>query len=249
MATTGPNLQSDIHQGSMMLRYDDEQYPARVLIDAETLDNQAIRDIELDRARHALAYLKAKIGNDAMRELLKDDLYRTAERCRQWIDASGGEWKSGAMELIVPGPSAETFHAWFFQMMGQDRQPDLRASHPEHFLNRPLGAHAEVIENVGQDDLPWHIKLDFTPPDTEFPTEWDPDYPVSTRLGAIINDAEGRRIGSAIHEMRDADDGLHIKLTIHLPLAAPDELIIGHLHHFSVEFRNWTRMALNAADG
>lgn len=66
----------------MMPRYDDEQYSARALIDAKTLDNQAIRNIELDRARRALAYLKAKIGNSAMRELLKDDLDRTAERCR-----------------------------------------------------------------------------------------------------------------------------------------------------------------------
>ncbi len=155
-----------------MHRYDDEHYPARVLIDGRTLENRTIRDMELDRARRALAYLKAKIGNDAMRELLQGDLDRTAERAGQWVDASDGEWKSGVMELIVPGPSAETFHAWFFQMMGQDRQAELRAAHPEHFLNRPLGAHAEVIENVGQDDLPWHIKLDFTPPDTQFPTEW-----------------------------------------------------------------------------
>ena len=50
-----------------------------------------------------------------------------------------------------------------------------------------------------------------------------------------------------IHEMRDAEDGLHIKLTIHLPQAAPDDLITGHLHHFSVEFRNWTRAAMEAA--
>lgn len=245
--STSTTIDREPDQRSTMTRYDDEHYTARVLIGSVALDNQAIRDIELARARRALAYLKAKIGNDAMRELLQDDLDSTTERSRQWVDASDGEWKSGVMELIVPGPGAEAFHAWFFQMMGQDRQTDLRAAHPEHFLNRPLGKHAEVIENIGQDDLPWHIKLDFTPPDAEFPTEWDPDYPVSTRLGAIINDAEGRRIGSAIHEMRDADDGLHIKLTIHLPRAAPNELIIGHLHHFSVEFRNWTRMALNAA--
>lgn len=224
--------------------YNDDAYPAAALIGGQTLDNAAIRGIELMRARSALAYLKAKIGNEAMRELLKDDLARTQARSRALVEASDGRWKSDVVELVVPGPAAGTFHAWFMRMMKEDRQPELRAAHPEHFMNVPLGPHAEVIENVGQDDLPWFIRLDFTAPDVEFPTAWDPVYPPEHRLGAIINDADGLRIGSAIHEMRDGDDGLHVKLTIHLPDAAPDALVIGHLHHFSVEFRNWTRAAM-----
>lgn len=229
-----------------MPRHDDTSYPARAIINGTTLDNEAIRGIELTRARRALAYLKAKIGNDVMRFLLKDELDRSAGRVRGWSDASGGAWKSGTVELIVPRPNAHVFHAWFLEVIKHDRQVELRAAHPEHFLNRPLGSHAEVIENIGHDQDPWHIMLDFTPPDTKFPTPWDPAYPASERLGAIINDAGGRRISSAIHEMRDSEDGLHVKLTIHLPEAAPDELVTGHLHHFAVEFRNWTRMALAA---
>lgn len=229
-----------------MPRHDDTSHTARAIIDGTTLDDEAIRGIELTRARRALAYLKAKIGNDPVRLLLKDELDRSAKRVRGWVAASGGAWKSGTVEVIVPGPGARAFHAWFMEAMRHDRQVELRAAHPEHFLNRPLGPHAEVIENVGQDRDPWHIKLDFTAPDAEFPTAWDPAYPAAERLGAIINDAGGRRIGSAIHEVRDAGDGLHVKLTIHLPEAAPDELVVGHLHHFAVEFRNWTRMASEA---
>ena len=230
-----------------MPRHDHTSHPARAIIDGTTLDTEALRGIELTRARRALAYLKSKIGNDAMRVLLKDELDRSAARVRGWMDASGGRWKSGTVELAVPGPGARTFHTWFMETMSHDRQTELRAAHPEHFLNRPLGAHAEVIENIGHDGDPWHIMLDFTSPDAEFPTAWDPAYPAAERLGAIINDAEGRRIGSAIHEMRDAEDGLHIKLTIHLPEAAPDALVTGHLHHFAVEFSNWTRMALETS--
>lgn len=225
----------------------DIDFGARALIAGRTLDDVAIRDIELTRSRRALAYLKAKIGNAAMRDLLKDDLVHTQARNRQWIEASGGRWKSGSLELVVPGPAAAVFHGYFMTMMKEDRQPELRAGHPEHFMNVPLGPHAEVIENVGQDDLPWFIRLDFTSPDTEFPAPWDPAYPAEHRLGAFINDADGLRIGSAIHEMRDAEDGLHIKLTIILPDAAPDALIGGHLQHFAVEFRNWTRVAKERA--
>ena len=47
--------------------------------------------------------------------------------------------------------------------------------------------------------------------------------------------------------MRDADDGLHLKLTIHLPKAAPDTFVTGHFQHFSVEFGNRTRAAIKAA--
>ena len=104
-----------------------------------------------------------------------------------------------------------------------------------------------MIENVGQDDLPWFIRLDFTPPDTAFPAPWDPAHPREHRLGAFINDADGLRIGSAIHEMRDADDGLHVMLTIILPDAAPDRFVDGHLQHFAVESRNWTHAAQDKA--
>ncbi|WP_267425722.1 hypothetical protein [Methylobacterium sp. GC_Met_2] len=225
----------------------DIDFPARAHIGDRTLANADIRDIELARARRALAYLKARIGNTGMRELLRDDLDRARAQNRAWVEASGGRWKSGTVELVVPGPRAAAFHAFFMAMMKEDRQSELRAAHPEHFMNVPLGPHAEVIENVGQDDLPWFIRLTFTASDAEFPTPWDPAYPAEHRLGAIINDADGQRIGSAIHEMRDAEDGLHVKLSIHLPEAAPDALVTGHLHHFSVEFRNWTRAAMEAA--
>lgn len=218
-------------------------FGARALIAGRTLCDAAIRDIELARARRALAYLKAKIGNAAMRDLLKDDIEQTQARNREWVKASNGRWKWGSLELVVPGPGAAAFHEYFMTMMKEDRELELRAGHPEHFMNVPLGPHAEVIENVGHDDLPWFIRLDFTPPCTEFPAPWDPAYPAEHRLGAFINDAEGLRIGSAIHEMRDANDGLHVKLTIILPDAAPDALIEGHLHHFAVEFRNWTHGA------
>ena len=57
---------------------------------------------------------------------------------------------------------------------------------------------------------------------------------------------QDRRISTVVHEMRDAEDGLQLKLTVHLPEAAPEALIEGHLHHYMIEWRNWTRMALAA---
>ena len=195
---------------------------------------------ELTRAHGALAYLKAKIGNDRMKELRADDVATMTRRTGDWARKSTG-WKNANFKLIVPGPGAAAFHSWFMQMMKEDRQLELRAAHPDHFMNIPLGRTANVIENVGEDNLPWHIELEFTTDEGRFPLSWDPAY--GERLGAVIFNADHVQIGSAMHEMRDVPEGTEISLTIILPDAAPESLLEGHLRHFAVEFRNWTRMA------
>lgn len=219
--------------------HDDD--PTFALIGDERLDRVAIARLELARARGAPAFLKAKLGNERMRELLAGEVRQTADRTAAWAAASDGRWRTGVLELVVPGPSAKDFHAFFMGMMREDRQSELRAAHPDHFMNVPLGPRAEVIENVGEDDLPWFIHLEFTDDPARFPGEWNPDYP--ERLGAVIRNLDGVQIGSAMHEMRDAEDGTHIRLTISLPEASPPRLVRGHLEHFAVEFGNWTRAA------
>lgn len=220
----------------------DLTYKATGRIEDEVLNNDDIRNMELVRARRSLAYLKQKIGNDAMRVLLKEELDDATARTNEWMEASGGEWISGALLLETPGPSAAYFHRWFLTKMKNREEALFRAGHPDHFLNHPIEGGAEVIENVGEDDEPWHIFVRFVGDDTAFPTAWDSSY--TERFGAFITDREGRRIGSALHELKDLPNGLGIKLTIHLPSAAPAHLVRGHLHHFAIEFRNWTMAAL-----
>lgn len=211
------------------------------LIGDDRLDAIDIVKLELARAKGALEFIKAKIGNERMRELLDDEVRLSADRTAEWARQSGGAWRSGVLELVVPGPSAKAFHGFFMTMMKENRQDELRAAHPDHFMNVPLPGRAEVIENVGEDDIPWFIHLEFTDDPAKFPTTWDDSYP--ERLGAIIRNVDGVLIGSAMHEMKDADDGTHIRLTITLPEAAPEALVRGHLEHFAVEFGTWTRHA------
>ncbi len=211
------------------------------LIGSDRLEVADIAKLELARAKGALAFLKAKIGNDRMRELLADEVRLSADQTAAWAKASDGQWQVGSLELVVPGPSAKAFHGYFMAMMKEDRQVELRAGHPDHFMNVPMGLRAEVIENVGEDNLPWFIHLEFTADPSSFPIGWDDSYP--ERLGALIRNIDGVLIGSAMHEMKDAPDGTHIRLTIILPTAAPEHLVRGHLEHFAVEFGNWTRRA------
>ena len=201
-----------------------QDFPARAIIASEApATNDDIDAWELDRARHALAYLKQKLGNDAMHDLLRDDLARMTAQVRAWVQASGGAWQTGCVELIVPGPSAPEFHAWYDAAMADAREPELRAGHPEHFVSHPQAAGTiEVVENVGETEWPWRVFYRSLPPDAEYPSAWDPRYPV--RFGAELVDAEGRRVGFSMRELRDADDGLHLKLTSHLARGLPAKL-------------------------
>lgn len=204
---------------------------------------------ELTRAQGALAYLKARIGNDKMRELLADDLAETTKRTEAWAADSTG-WKNASFTLVLPGPDAVTFHQFFLSLMQQDRELEMRAGHPDHFLNHPVeggAGGAQVIENLGEDDLPWYIDLTFSTDQDKYPVSWDDAYP--ERVGAIIFNSNGTQIGSAMHEMRDTSDGMEIKFTVILPNAAPDALLDGHLRHFAVEWRNWARLGREETAG
>lgn len=220
---------------------DDRSLPATATFAGGQLTNGDIRDAELGRARHALAYLKHKLGNDAMRELLRDDIAEMTARVRGWVQASDGAWQSGSVRLHVPGPSAKAFQAWYASAMANAREAELRAGHPEHFISHPHSGVIEVVENIGETDLPWRVTYRTLPEDADFPMPWDAGYTV--RFGAELVDADGLRVGFTMRQSRDAADGLHLKLTTHLPAAAPRGIVDRHLQHFAIEFRNWSPFA------
>lgn len=148
-------------------------FAADALIAGARLTNEDILNAELERARHALAYLKGKIGNDSMRELLADDLDEMTAQVQGWVEASNGAWQSGSVELVLPGPSAAAFRAWYAEAMAKSWETQLRAGHPEHFINHPTHDAIEVVENVGETELPWHIFYRSLPEDATYPSLWD----------------------------------------------------------------------------
>ncbi len=217
-----------------------EAFRAKAMLGADLWDDRVLRDEELARSRHALAYLKARIGDAAMRDLLADDLASTTALVRDWVEQSAGRWRTDRVELIVPGPSAEAFHCWYERAMAERREAVLRAGHPEHFVLHPTDDGIEVVENVGETDLPWRIFYRSLPDDA-FPLPWAEGYPV--RFGAEIVNVDGLRVGYTMHQSRDAEDGMHLLLRTLLPQAAPPSLVERHLRHFAIEFTNWTRTA------
>jgi hypothetical protein len=212
------------------------------LADSRRLSNADVRDAELLRARHALAYLTAKLGTDAMLQLLADDLDRTASEVHGWVAASAGEWQGGTLQLAIQRLKAQAFQDWYAELVERDRQPVLRAGHPEHFVNHRATDDIEVVENVGETELPWHIRYHTLPEDDgDFPMAWDPGYPVRYGMAILMDNAT---VGYSMRQSRDSREGMELLLTTFLPAAGPAGLAARHLHHFAIEFRNWTRLAL-----
>lgn len=99
-------------------------------ISGAVLDDADIRHLELLRARRSNAYLKKRIGNDAMLELLADDLDDSTAEVRGWVEQSGGEWQSWALEMSVRGPSAQYFEDWFMGNMKDRHEALFRSGRP-----------------------------------------------------------------------------------------------------------------------
>lgn len=211
------------------------------LADGRRLGNADVRDAELIRARHALAYLTAKLGTDAMLQLLADDLDRTASEVHSWAADCAGEWQTGTLQLVIEGLKAQAFQDWYAELVTHDRQLVLRAGHPEHFVNHRVTDDIEVVENIGETELPWHIRYHALPEDSDFPMAWNPDYPVRYGMAILMGNAT---VGYSMRQSRDTRDGMELRLTTFLPAAGPAGLATRHLHHFAIEFRNWARLAL-----
>lgn len=205
--------------------------------------------LELARARHVLAYLKGKIGNDAMLELLATDLRRMTAQVREWVEASRGEWAHRSVDLIVPGPKSAAFKSWYDDAWtgGAGREPELRAGHPEHLVSHAISTpgNAQVVESIGETELPWLV---FYAPLAEgelFPEPWSDDF--SVHFGSQLLDEGGTRIAYTLHQLRDVPDGTRMRLTAYLPASTPAKTVDRHLRHLCIEFQNWAAIARSQA--
>lgn len=220
---------------------DDRTFETVAVLDGATLTQHDIRSHEITRARRALAYLKDRIGDEAMRSLLADDIAQMMRTVRDWVDASQGRWRAASVTLKLPGPGAEHFKDWYAAVVDGHRGAAMRAGHPEHYLNTPGDNGIEVIEPIGETGLPWRIRYRTVDPESALPVPWATGFPV--RFAAEIVDMDGVRVGYSLRALRGTADGMEMRLTTCLPEATPDETVARHLQHFAIEYRNWAVLA------
>ncbi|WP_433204056.1 hypothetical protein ACQP1G_15255 [Nocardia sp. CA-107356] len=116
-----------------MRRYDNlaSESPTTVAFDDVILDDAAIRETELLRARRSLPYLRDRIGNEGMRTVLDDDHRAVNKQVLSWLDRSDGRWRSGSLLLRGPRPPVGRFRAWFSGNPARRNGLVFAAAHPE----------------------------------------------------------------------------------------------------------------------
>lgn len=63
------------------------------------------------------------------------------------------------------------------------------------------------------------------------------DYPIQAAGVSYLKN--GLAIGAVRHQIRDTENGCHIKLTVEFPALMPDRNIRAHQYHLACEFFNW----------
>ncbi|MFE5326836.1 hypothetical protein ACFRCG_10655 [Embleya sp. NPDC056575] len=213
----------------------------RTVIDGTEYTQDDIRRWELDRARNALALLKDRIGDAAMREMLTEDLRAADEIMAPLPDASGGVWRSAVTEMEIGGITAEQFLTWWQGRLASADRTALLSANPEHYLADSADGVVEIIETIGSGPLRFFLTFH---DGVEIEDEGHETYPV--RIGGTGRLTDGTEICRVMHEFGDGPRGLRIRLTIQFPAGAPEHVFTGHQWHFACEFRNWLEAAHTA---
>ncbi|MFJ7910410.1 hypothetical protein [Kitasatospora sp. NPDC096204] len=213
----------------------------RTVIDGTEYTQDDIRQWELNRARNALTLLKNRIGDEAMRELLAEDLRAADETMAPLPDASGGAWRSAVTEMEIDGISAEEFLTWWQGRLASGDRTALLSANPEHYLANSADGVVEIIETIGSGPLRFFLTFH---DGVAIEDEGHETYPV--RIGGTGRLTDGTEICRVMHEFGDGPRGLRIRLTIQFPASAPEHVFTGHKWHFACEFLNWLEAAHTA---
>ncbi|SKY84288.1 Uncharacterised protein [Mycobacteroides abscessus subsp. bolletii] len=216
----------------------DHALAVRTVIDGTEYTQDDIRRWELDRARAALALLKDRIGDAAMRELLSEDLRTADETMAALLAASAGAWRAAVTEMEVDGITTERFLNWWQSRFTVADRAALLAANPEHYLADPAGGVVEIIETIGSGPLRFFLTFH---DGVAIEDEGHDTYPI--RIGGTGRLADGTEICRVMHEFGDGPFGLRIRLTIQFPTHAPKHVFTGHQWHFACEFLNWAHAA------
>lgn len=216
-----------------------------------TVDQRTIDEWELCQARIALALLKEALGGEALVKLLAPYVEAADERGRRIAAESNGEWLPVESVVEVRGLPMEQFFAWLKTHFTDE--PAMLAGNPDHFeIRLPEGV---ITETLGGIPTRFKIHLQSDEP-IEPPASFklDPAFPVRPAEtggikvgGAVLSTLlDGRTpvmLQPAVEQLREAEDGFAMKLTMYFPAAAPPELLEDHSRHYAIEFSRWITMA------
>ena len=116
--------------------------------------------------------------------------------------------------------------------------------HPEHYSFEVSNGEQIIVETFGMYKTPSYLHLiaaddGYTP----IPLDEDTNFAMVGYTHLAHNNEDTKIVG--MHQFKEREDGLEVKLGVFLPKAAPEEMLEGHKWHLMVEFNNCLTMAAN----
>ena len=205
----------------------------------------ARRDFEAAFARRAMMLVRRLLGEQGLKDLLREEIAASEDYWKKKSSESSGEWRASRIVISPRGLTSKQFLTWFIPQKGDGDSPEKIAAHPEHWVvdTRKGLSGIYVLETLGDKVSQFTLVDDGIA--AKFVTD-DPSYPV--KFTGRCHTEGGIHIGEVYHQFKDHEDGqgFDADLAIYFPAACEDDLIETHRQHLLVEFSNWMQAAYDA---
>lgn len=201
------------------------------------------KDFEVVFARRAMMKIRRLMGDERLKELLKEEIAEADTYWKKIASESDGKWRAARIVISPRGLTSKEFLTWFVPRAGEGDTPEKIAVHPEHWvIDTKKGMQGiYVLETLG-DKVTQCTLRDEGKGAPEF-VAVDESCPM--RFGGSLVTYEGTHMAEAFHQFKDHEDGkgFTADLAIYFPAACEEEIIETHRQHLLVEFTNWMQMA------
>lgn len=209
-------------------------------LNGKAYTREDIKSLNLEDAQEVLACAKERLGRDKIRSIYAEDLEKGDAMWKD-IAASSPSRKNlqaGIVEVEAKGITLEQFMLCNQGLAKSNNLYLPSKMHPEHYsFEAGPGGTQTIIETFGMYKYPACLHLEPCV-DGYCPIREDADT-VMSMVGytKLMSDGTDTKI-IGMHQFKQKDDGIKVKLGVFLPEAAPKEIIEGHKWHLMVEFNN-----------
>ncbi len=214
------------------------------LVAKSVLQPAQIENLSLDAAKLLIAQTKKSLGSEGMLRLYEQEIKASDD---MWHDIAAAsptrsELQAGIVDVKARGISLFQFMTENAEVVKENSLFTPSLIHPEHYSFEIRNGEQVIVETFGMYGNPTYMRLisandGFTP----IPLDEDTDFAMVGYTHLAHDDADTKIIG--MHQFKEREDGLEVKLGVFLPKAAPAEMLEGHKWHLMVEFNNCLSLA------
>lgn len=214
------------------------------MVEKSVLEPSQIENLSLEAAKLLLAQTKESLGRDEILKLYSKEIAASDEMWHDIANASPAksELQAGIVNVKTRGISIFQFMMENAQVIKQNDLYTPSMIHPEHYSFNVVNGEQIIVETFGMYKNPTYMHL-ISANDGYTPIELDEDtsFAMVGYTHLAHDDFDTKIVG--MHQFKECEDGLEVKLGVFLPKAAPQEMLEGHKWHLMVEFNNCLKLA------